>query len=71
MNCRRTWLNSASAFASIGAEMLGNPANPLSYFGLGPMAATAMEVFAHATATYGKPAFDIEHVTVDGNGLRR
>ena len=63
---QRSWLNGASAWASIGAEMLTNPANPLSYGGLGPMAASALEVFAHATATYGKPAFGIEPVEVDG-----
>ena len=32
---QRSWLNSASAFASIGVEMLNNPANPFNY--VGPM----------------------------------
>ena len=69
---QRSWLNSASTFASIGVEMLNNPANPLNYVGpmgylnIGPMAASALEVFAHATATYGKPAWGIETVEVDG-----
>ena len=67
---QRSWLNSASAFASIGVEMLNNPANPVNYVGpmgymnIGPMAASALEVFAHATATYGKPAWGIEAVEV-------
>ena len=63
---QRSWLNGASAWASIAAEMITNPANPLGYTGLGPMAASALEVFAHATATYGKPAFGIEYAEIDG-----
>ena len=69
---QRSWLNSASTFASIGVEMLNNPANPLNYVGpmgymnIGPIAASALEVFAHATATYGKPAWNIEAVDAGG-----
>lgn len=69
---QRSWLNSASAFASIGVEMLNNPANPLNYVGpmgylnISPMAASALEVFAHATASYGKPAWGIEAIEVGG-----
>lgn len=61
---QRSWLNSASAWASISAEVLNNPANPLGYTGIGPMASSALEVFAHATAPRGKPAFGIEKVTI-------
>ena len=69
---QRSWLNSASTFASIGVEMLNNPANTLNYVGpmgymnIGPIAASALEVFAHATATYGKPAWNIEAVDAGG-----
>ncbi len=63
---QRAWLTSASAWASIGAEMLSNPRLPMGYLGLGPMAASALEVFAHATQPRGKPNFDIEKVVVDG-----
>ncbi len=63
---QRAWLNGASAWAAIGAEMLSNPRMPMGYMGLGPMAASALEVFAHAAAPYGKPEFGIESVTVDG-----
>ena len=52
--------------ASIGAEMLTNPANPFGYTGLGPMAASALEVFAHAAAPRGKPAWNIDSVDVGG-----
>ncbi|MCA0909860.1 polyhydroxyalkanoate depolymerase [Qipengyuania gaetbuli] len=63
---QRSWLSSASAWASIGAEMLSNPAMPFGYMGMGPVAASALEVFAHATATYGKPAWGIENVEAGG-----
>ncbi len=63
---QRSWMNSASALASISSELLSNPANPLGYMGAGPMVANALEVFAHATAHYGKPAFGITDVTIDG-----
>ncbi|MGB7655857.1 MAG: polyhydroxyalkanoate depolymerase [Novosphingobium sp.] len=63
---QRSWLNAASTWASVGAQMLSNPVLPFGYSGLGPSMASALEVFAHASAPYGKPAFDIEAVTVDG-----
>ncbi len=63
---QRSWMNSVSAIASISSEMLAHPANPLGKVGFGPMAANALDVFAHATAHYGKPAFDINEVEVDG-----
>lgn len=63
---QRSWLNAASTWASVGAQVLGNPALPFGYSGMGPMMASALEVFAHASAAYGKPAFDIEAVSVDG-----
>ncbi|MEP2735460.1 MAG: polyhydroxyalkanoate depolymerase [Erythrobacter sp.] len=66
---QRAWLSHASSMAAIGAEMLTNPANPLGYTGLGPMAASALEVFAHATATYGKPDFGLEHIDADGDSF--
>ena len=63
---QRNWLNSVSSIASLSAEMLSNPANPLGYLGIGPMAANALDVLAHATAAYSKPAFNITEVEVDG-----
>ncbi|PKB14893.1 poly(3-hydroxybutyrate) depolymerase [Novosphingobium kunmingense] len=62
----RSWMNAASSWASIGAEMLNNPALPFGYNSLSPVMASALEVFAHASANYGKPAFDIQTCTVDG-----
>ncbi len=63
---QRSWMNSASALAAISAEMLSNPANPLGYMGMGPMMGNALEVFAHATANYGKPDFGITSVEIGG-----
>lgn len=63
---QRSWLSSAGAWASLGAEMVTHPLNPLAMMGLGPQIASAFDVFAHAAAPRGKPAFGIETVTVDG-----
>ena len=63
---QRSMLAGASAMANFSAGMLNNPANPFAYFGGGPVLASALEVFAHAAAPRGKPAFDIDHVTVAG-----
>ena len=63
---QRSWMNSASALASISANVLSNPANPFGYLGMGPMAAHALDVFAHATAPYGKPDFGITSIEIGG-----
>ncbi|MCW6535172.1 polyhydroxyalkanoate depolymerase [Sphingomonas lycopersici] len=63
---QRSMLASASALANFGAGMLQNPANPFAYFGGGTVMASALEVFAHAAAPRGKPAFGLDRTTVDG-----
>jgi poly(3-hydroxybutyrate) depolymerase len=63
---QRTWLTTAGAWASMGAEMLTHPTNPFASVGLGPVMSSALEVFAHAAAPRGKPAFDLETVSVNG-----
>ncbi|MEE4452494.1 polyhydroxyalkanoate depolymerase [Novosphingobium resinovorum] len=63
---QRAMMSSAAAWASVGAELLTNPALPFGYSGLGPVMASALDVFAHAASPRGKPAFDIETVTVGG-----
>ena len=62
----RSWLNSASDWAAIGARLLSNPALPMGYFGTGPILASALQVFAQFYAERGKPVFNIESVTVAG-----
>ncbi|MDE2410213.1 MAG: polyhydroxyalkanoate depolymerase [Sphingomonadales bacterium] len=59
---QRSWLSGASALASMVSDWATNPLNPLSHTGLGPVVSSAMEVFAHASQSRGKPAFDIETV---------
>jgi poly(3-hydroxybutyrate) depolymerase len=63
---QRSMLAGASAMANFGAELLNNPSNPFAYFGGGPIVASALEVFAHASAPRGKPEFGIDHVVIDG-----
>ena len=52
--------------AKLNAELLMSPLNPLSYTGVGPMMASALDVFAHAAAIYGKPAFGLDSTEIDG-----
>jgi poly(3-hydroxybutyrate) depolymerase len=63
---QRAMMTGASVWASITAEMLSSPASPFSWLGLGPVMGSALDVFAHAAAPRGKPAFGLEKVTVEG-----
>ena len=51
---QRSMLAGASAWANFSAELLSNPSNPFAYFGGGPVVASALEVFAPASAPRGK-----------------
>ena len=66
---QRSLLAGASTLANIGAGWMQNPANPLSYSQMGPIVGSALDVFAHASAPRGKPAFAIDEVTVDGRAV--
>jgi poly(3-hydroxybutyrate) depolymerase len=61
---QRSWLSGASKFASMGAGWLNNPANPLSYGSMGPIVAASLDVFAHASASRGKPEFGLNQTKV-------
>jgi poly(3-hydroxybutyrate) depolymerase len=63
---QRSWLAGAGAAASLGASWLNNPANPMRYMGVGEMAGAALDVFAHAAAPRGKPAFGLDTTLIDG-----
>ena len=63
---QRSLLAGASALANAGVELLNNPANPLAYFGGGPVLASALNVVAHAAAPRGKPEFGLDHTIIDG-----
>jgi poly(3-hydroxybutyrate) depolymerase len=66
----RTLLASASNWASISAQLLNNPALPVGYLGIGPVMASALQVFAHVYEDRGKPEFGIETVTVGGKACK-
>ena len=66
---QRSMLDAASVAATAGASWLSSPYNPLSYMRAGPVVASALEVFAHAAAPYGKPAFGIASTVVEGETL--
>lgn len=59
-------MSAASAWANIGAQWLQNPMNPMSYSKVGPMMASGLDVFAHASASRGKPDFGFTEVEVNG-----
>ncbi|MEO5866633.1 MAG: polyhydroxyalkanoate depolymerase, partial [Sphingomonas sp.] len=63
---QKSMLAGASAMANFGAGMLSNPANPFAYFGGGPVMASALEVFAHASAPRGKPHFGLDYTMIGG-----
>jgi poly(3-hydroxybutyrate) depolymerase len=63
---QRSLLAGASTLANIGAGWMNNPANPFAYSQMGPIVASALDVFAHASAPRGKPEFGIETVIAKG-----
>ncbi|WP_068078508.1 polyhydroxyalkanoate depolymerase [Novosphingobium lentum] len=63
---QRSLLNAGSAWASIGAEFLSDERFPPASMGWGNKLASALEVFAHAAAPRGKPAFALRTISVDG-----
>ena len=66
---QRSMLASASAMATLGVGLLQNPSYPFAYMGGGSIIASALEVFAHAAAPRGKPAFGLTHTTVEGRDV--
>jgi poly(3-hydroxybutyrate) depolymerase len=67
---QRSLLAGASAMAGAGAQWFSNPANPWAYVGVGPLVASALDVFAHASAARGKPEFGLSHTVIDGREVR-
>ena len=66
----RSWLAGASTLANIGAGWMQNPVNPFAYSHMGPIVASALDVFAHASAPRGKPDFGLDTTIVEGRGVR-
>ena len=67
---QKNWLAGASTMATMSAAMLKNPGNMFGYMAGGPVVASALEVFAHAAAPRGKPAFGLERIETDGRVLQ-
>jgi poly(3-hydroxybutyrate) depolymerase len=63
---QKSWLAGASFLAQIQSNWLNNPANPFSYLGGGPIVASALDVFAHASMPRGKPDFGLVACEVNG-----
>ena len=66
---QRSMLAGASAMADYTAGLLQNPANPFAYLGGGAVVGSALEVFAHASAPRGKPAFGLDSTVIDGRTI--
>ncbi|MFL6845159.1 MAG: polyhydroxyalkanoate depolymerase [Allosphingosinicella sp.] len=63
---QRSLLAGASTLANMGAGWMQNPANPFAYSQMGPIVASALDVFAHASAPRGKPDFGLDSTRVGG-----
>ncbi|HWT13542.1 MAG TPA: polyhydroxyalkanoate depolymerase [Allosphingosinicella sp.] len=66
---QRSLLAGASTLANISAGWMQNPANPFAYSQMGPIVASALDVFAHVSAPRGKPAFGITRTKVRGRSV--
>ena len=67
---QRSWLAGAGWIAQKQADFLNNFTNgPFNYGGLAPIAASALDVFAHSVLPRGKPAFGLDFVDIDGKHL--
>lgn len=63
---QRSLLAGAGAAAKMSSDWLLSAANPFAYVGSSPVLARALEVFAHAAAPRGKPAFGLDMTIIDG-----
>jgi poly(3-hydroxybutyrate) depolymerase len=63
---QRSLLAGASAWAGLGSEWMSHPANPFALTGFGNLMASGLDVFAHAAAPHGKPAFNLPFTLIDG-----
>ncbi len=66
---QRAWLAGLGSMAKASSDWLMSPINPMSYNGVSPSVARALEVFAHAAEVRGKPAFGLPTTLVDGHSV--
>ncbi|MFQ3594614.1 MAG: polyhydroxyalkanoate depolymerase [Sphingomonadaceae bacterium] len=62
----RGFFAGATAAARIGSGWMSSFYNPLAYTQGAPLAAAALDVFAHAMRPRGKPAFGLAETIIDG-----
>jgi len=67
---QRKWFEGASRVATATANALNHSYNPFSYTGGGDALASALEVFAHASAPRGKPGFGLHETVIDGKTVK-
>jgi poly(3-hydroxybutyrate) depolymerase len=67
---QRSFLAGASALAGASSDWMTNPSNPLSQSPFAPIVASGLDVFAHASATYGKPVFGLDSTKIDGKAVK-
>lgn len=63
---QRAWLGAMGQWADFNSRLWGDTNNPFAYMGGGTVLSSALEVFAHAAAPRGKPAFGFTQTVVDG-----
>jgi poly(3-hydroxybutyrate) depolymerase len=66
---QRSFLAGASALAGASSDWMTNPSNPLSQSPMAPFFASGLNVFAHASASYGKPAFGLDRTEIGGKTI--
>jgi poly(3-hydroxybutyrate) depolymerase len=66
---QRNWLAGVGKIAQAQADWLNNFTGPFNMGGLAPIAASALDVFAHSVEPRGKPAFGLGFVDIDGKHL--
>jgi poly(3-hydroxybutyrate) depolymerase len=67
---QRSLLAGASSLANMSADWIQNPVNPLSYTSFASVMASGLDVFAHAAAPRGKPAFGLTSTIVNGRKVK-
>ncbi len=66
---QRNWMAGAGKIAQAQADWLKSFSGPFSLGGIAPIAASALDVFAHAVEPRGKPEFGLHFVDIDGKQL--
>ncbi|MDO6416348.1 polyhydroxyalkanoate depolymerase [Sphingomonas sp. BIUV-7] len=66
---QRSFLAGASALAGASSDWMTNPSNPFSKSPLTPIFASGLDVFAHASASYGKPSFGLPTTQIAGKAV--